>query len=149
MEKNIIDITEILNDLEVLNSIEQRFLSSFISGIEEYSTLLLSQDSMIDKLSQSLNSIAQVKPLFLNRLLFLKEEELTEKDKITRNILLKLNYSTDEYFDLIDKKIAKKDLEDKIKYYKKIIFDLLNEYKDVVKTNNRSAVITNFRSSKK
>lgn len=149
MEKNTIDITEILNDLEALNSIEQRFLSSFISGIEEYSTLLLSQDSLIDKLSQSLNSIAQVKPLFLNRLLFLKEDDLTEKDKITRNILLKLNYSTDEYFELIDKKIAKKDLEDKIKYYKKIIFDLLNEYKDVVKTNNRSAVITNFRSSKK
>lgn len=141
---NVINIKDLLKSLKQLDA-EDIVTIDFLSGIEEYAALLLSEKAKIDKLILSFGIHEKVKPLFYNKVLFLSSDELSKGENEIRDILIRIRTITDNYFGLIEKDQSKEKLQIAINLYKKQIVELVKKYTERLKSVIHDEIVDEFK----
>lgn len=148
----IINIGESFVTFNRIND-EDETLLQYISAIKEYVDLIYSHDSDLEKLLKSLDITERIKPLFLNKIIFIEVDKLNENEKIVLDILLEINIYTEYLTDLltldIEKKIDKKTLDNSVNLYIKKIIELCDEYRLSMKKCIKKEMIDEVKKSSK
>ncbi len=138
----VVDISTLMSQIKDINDSEDKTLIEFLEAIKEYSKILLSKKSTIEKLQESMPLFQRINPLFLNT--YRLEKEPNELEIKVLKTLYNLQIVTDRYLGILDPD-AEEDLEGKVKHYESEISRLSADYLEASKQVFRAKTVSDFK----